>query len=166
MAAEFDEIRTGTAHVRTTLTLPDGTIKNNHVSSAAADRIVAGKTEHQKHFSYEEGTTDTTATTELQYLSYGAGDVAALDYSIRTAPTSSDTVTIDLLKSADGANSYSSVLTAAVVINSGTTADTRAQGSVSTAAYNQYDRLKMTITVVGTSAAGLIVNAILNEEPA
>lgn len=166
MTTTMDELQVKTCHIETTATAPDGSWSDQHISSAAADRITAGKVVHRRTITYEiPNATVVPASDEIHYMAEGAGTIAGLSYSITTAPTSSDTVTIDLLKAADGSSSFSTVLTSAVTINSGTTTSTRAAGTVNTAAYNQYDRFRLTVTSTGSTEAGLVVNVNMNENP-
>lgn len=163
---QFDEINVKTLHVRTTSTHPDGFLRGDHVSSAAADRIPVSKVVHRRILQTDFEPTDATADKTFQYIAGGDGTVNALHYTINSAPTGTDTVTIDLQKAVDGSGAFSTVLTSTITVNSGTTTDTRAAGSINTSSYNQYDRFNLVINDSGGgSGSGLLVSVEFNEEP-
>jgi len=125
--------------------LAAGDVSDTHVAADAG--IDASKLEHNKTwFVNQEGTaTDRTFQT---YIKGSTGTLKHFTVVCGTAPTGSNSVTVDL--QIDGV----SALASAVTLNSGSAANTEYTGTISTVALEDGDRLAVVIneTQGGTPA--------------
>lgn len=107
----------------------------------------------------------TLSTGEARLFSaYAAGSIVQLNISCDTAPTSSDTVIVDLLKSTAG-GAYASVLSSTYTLNSSSVNRTVYQATISGTSFIAEDLYKVTWTVSGTSAADLCITLYADVNP-
>lgn len=149
----------------TRVNLPDGTVTNASVLAGAG--IAATKLEHQFPVRYQTvaGTAVATATHPIHIAHGATGDLVALRVACTTAPTTSDTVTVDLQKSTAG-GAFASVLTGVVTLNSSSTARVVQSGTISSAPFVTTDIFQVVVVASGTSCQGLVVVAVLREDAA
>lgn len=147
-----------------TLRVPANTIVNSHISSAAA--IAASKMEHRLTKTYSQELDTTSASEERAlHIVYGAtGDIISFDVGSSTACAGDATITVDLRKN----GVTTSLLTAAVVLDTDNTAFIVEGGTIDTAGVVADDVLHVIITTAGTSAVGkgVFCTLQLNEDPA
>lgn len=162
------------ATITGTFNPPAGSIKDTHVSSSSADRIAAGKTQHQKTFTVDTDPAVAVSASDsrdyLRHRAVGAGTVTDFNASLEAAITGAYTYTIDLQKATDGSNTFSSVLTSTITLDNATAADTKVAATVDStkADYVADDRFKIVVTragASGTDGQGLLVAATVNENP-
>lgn len=151
------------------VTLPDGTITADMVASAAG--IEATKVVHQFPLRHTQlDGSDVATQTEIIHIAYAAGEVLALEAVCAQAPTSGQTITIDLLKSTGGA-AFASMLQSSLVLDSGNT-DRVPEAAVISASNTYADGDVLEITVVdggattGDQGQGLCVTVWVRENPA
>ena len=144
-----------------TMSIPAGTVDDEDVK-AAAD-IAATKLEHQYQKVYAQES-DTTAAAEdrVVHAVYGAtGTVIAFEAGAVAACTGDAMITVDLHK--NGA----SILTEAIVLDSGDAAYALVAGSIDSAALVDGDVLEIVITVnagTGTLGKGVFASVIIRED--
>lgn len=144
-----------------TMSIPADTIDDADIK-AAAD-IAATKLEHQHQKGYaQESDTAAAAEDRVVHAVYGtAGTVVAFEVGVVVACIGDATITVDLHK--NGA----SILTAAVVLDSGDAAYALVAGTIDTAALVDGDVLEVVITVnagTGTLGKGVFASVIIRED--
>jgi hypothetical protein len=158
----------GDLHVRGTLsaasfTPPASCITNAAVQAAAG--IAATKLEHQfaVRYSTAAGSAVSTATVPVHIVKGATGEIVGVEVTCTTAPTSSDTVVVDLKKSTGG-GAFATVLTGTVTLNSSSTARVVYAATISNANLVDGDILEVIATVTGTTCQGLCVVVTLRED--
>ena len=151
-----------------TMNIPTGTVVNASVSPSAG--IAATKTVHQFPLSHTQNDgSDVTTQTELIHIAYGAGTVVAVEAVCDQAPDGDETITIDLLASSGG-GAFATMLTAAIVLDSGNTDRVAEAGTVSGSnTYADGDILEITVVDgagTGNQGQGLCVTVWVRESPA
>jgi len=146
-----------------TASLPAGTITNAMVNGSAA--IAASKLKHQYSKTYsQEGDTASAADERNVHVVYGAtGTVLAFEAGSVTLCTSDAAITVDLHKNGV------SILTAAIVLDSGNTAYTPEAGTIDTAALTDGAVLSVVVTVAaggGALGKGVFASLVLTEDAA
>lgn len=147
-----------------TLQIPASTIVNSHISSAAG--ISASKVEHRLTKTYSQEL-DTTSVSEerVLHIVYGAtGDIISFEAGSSTACVGDATITVDLRKN----GVTTSLLTAAIVLDTSNTAYVAEGGTIDTAEVEDGDVLHAIFTTAGTSAVGkgVFCTLQLNEDAA
>ena len=90
------------------------------------------------------------------FAAYAGGSIVQVAISLDTVPTSTDTVSVDVLRSTGG-GAYATILSAPYVLNNTSTARTVYLATISSPAFVAGDLIKVTYTVTGTSAQDLLV---------
>jgi len=147
------------------LDVPDGSVDNDGVKSAAG--IAASKLEHQHQPCYSQES-DTTAADEdcVLHVVYGTtGKVTAFSAGCVVANIGDSQVSVDLHKNG------SSMLTAAIVIDSGDAAYAVVDGTVDPAKEDVVvdDVLEVVVSAVpgtGTLGKGVFAQAVIEEDAA
>lgn len=149
----------------TTFNLSAGCVTDAAVAASAG--IQATKLEHQFPLRYQTaaGSAVATATHPIHIVRGATGEIVSLDVSCTTAPTSSDTVAVDLQKSTGG-GAFATVLSAAVTLSSSSTSRVVYSGTVNTAGLVDGDILQVVVTVSGTTGQGLVAVVFLREDAA
>lgn len=145
-----------------TLTIPAGTILNAAVNTAAD--IAATKLEHRHKLVYaQESGTNAADESRVLYVCYGAtATVIAFEAGNVVAATGNATCTVDLKKNG------SSILSAAISLDSTNAARVVEAGTLSNTALVDGDVLEITIdgTIgTGTLAKGIFASLIVDEKP-
>lgn len=105
-------------------------------------------------FAQQDGT---TSTGEARVFSaYAAGSIQQVSISMDTAPTSTDTVTIDVQKSTGG-GAYATILSSTFAMNNTRSNRTVYTATISSASFVAGDIFKVTWSVTGTSGQDLLV---------
>lgn len=158
----------GDVHVRGTvtanaITIPTGSITDASIAGGAG--IAASKLEHQFPVRYQTvaGAAVATATHPVHVVQGATGTVVGLRVASVTAPTSSDTVVVDLQKSTGG-GAFASVLTGTVTLDSSSVNRTAYSGTIASPSLVAGDILQVVVTVSGTTCQGLVVVATLAED--
>ena len=138
-----------------------GCISNVHVATNAA--IAASKLQHQHRQTYAQASATTAAAeSRVVHVVKGAiGELRTFSAGCVVANIGNSTVTVDLLK--NGA----SVLTAAILIDSGDAAYAVVAGTINTAAVVAGDVLEVAVTVAagtGTLGKGAWASLDLHED--
>ena len=143
------------------MSIPDGTVGNDDVASDAD--IAATKLQHQyqKNYSQESGTT-VAAEEYIIHTVYGAAaTVVAFEAGLITIPDGDRTVTVDLHKNG------TTILSAAIVLDSGNTTYVVEGATISSPTLADGDVLEVVVTIGGSSGsnpAGLFVNCVIRED--
>jgi hypothetical protein len=147
-----------------TITVPSGSISASDIDTSTP--FVGSATQHQfpVWFSTITGAAATTSS-EVIYIAKESATVIAFDAAADVAPTSSDTVTIDLqLSTAGGA--FATVLASPIVLDNTSVDRVAEPASLSgSPALVAGDLLRIDLTVSGTTAQGVIARAKINENP-
>ena len=151
------------------LTPPASCVTDNAVA-AAAD-IAATKLEHQNNYVYaQESGTTAADDNRVAAVIYGAtGSIIAFHASSVVKCAGDSTVTIDLCKQSGTATSATSILSAAITLNSSSTTYSHVAGTISTATLVAGDKLEIKIDATvgtGTLAKGVFARVITREDPA
>lgn len=147
----------------TTLNVPSGTLTNAGVASNAA--IAATKQQHQyvKHISQESDTTSADATYVVHTVYGTSGTIVAFEAGSVTACTGNATIDVDLLVAG------SSVLSAAITLDSGNSARVVEAGTISSASLSDGDVLEVSVdATVGTGSLGngVFASLVIREDAA
>ncbi len=147
--------------------MPAGAIGNSEIEAGAA--IAATKVIHQFPLSHTQNDgSDVTTQTEVIHIAYGDGTVIAVEAACDQAPDGDETITINLLKSTGG-GAFATMLTGAIVLDSGNTDRVLEAGVVSGSnTYSDGDLLEITVVDgvgSGNQGQGLCVTVWLREEP-
>lgn len=151
----------------TSLVSGTASITNAMFSSAVGNRLDQDKAIHQFPVGCKQANgAAVAARTEHLHTARGSGEFVELHVvTTGVAPTTTDTVTVDIQKSTGG-GAFATVLTAPVVIdNTNTVRVTEDYSSFSSTTYVAGDILIAVVTVSGTSAQGLGVTLVLAEQP-
>lgn len=146
-----------------TMSIPNGTLVDAAVNAAAG--IAATKLEHQYNIAYAQAS-GATAAAESRVLTtcYGAtGDIISFKAGSVAPCAGNATVTVDLTKNG------TSVLSAAITLDSANTARVVEAGTISTATMVAGDVLEAVIAVnagTGTLALGVFGQLITREDAA
>lgn len=160
-----DRVYTGTVTYTGTINLPAGTIDNADVNAGAA--IAATKLQHRHAIGYGQvdGTDVVTATIAL-HVARGDGQIISVEIRPQTAPTGGDKqYTADIQKGAD-AGSYSTILSAAIVLNSSSANNTLQAGTLSTTTFSDGDAFEAIITASGSTGSqgqGFVITLNIDE---
>lgn len=150
-----DVVFNANASFSQTPSFPSGAITNSQISASAAieaSKIISEHVVNRQLFA--EGVSIITVASELLHATRGAsGAVVGLDAFITTAPTSANcTVTIDLQKSSSASTTFSTILSAPLVLGSTTVTHTRYSPTISASTKTTGDLFRATITTAGTTA--------------
>jgi hypothetical protein len=151
----------------TSFSVPLG-VSNADVSASAA--IAASKLIH--HFpvtaQVSASTVNPVASTGMVHIAKEAGSVLRFEGIVEViASSTSNTVTVDLLKSTAG-STYATVLSTGIVFASTSSARVPVTGTVSGSTYVDGDSFKYSVAVVGstaTQATGLAITGWFQEAP-
>jgi len=142
-------------------------LTNSMFSAAVGNRLDQDKAIHQFPVGCKQANGAAVATrTEHLHTARGSGEFIEVHVvTTGVAPTTTDTVTVDIQKSTSG-GAFATVLTAPVVIdNTNTVRVTEDYSSFSSTTYVAGDIIIAVVTVSGTSAQGLGVTLVLAEQP-
>ena len=150
-----------------TLTVPANTVGNTQIQapSPASAGIAATKVIHliERVVATTPGSAVTTQTTLVHLVMGSSCTVTGVSAVCLVAPTSSDTVTVDVKFSASGSTSFATILSGTIGFSSSSVAGTVYSGSLSTTSLTQNGKLEVVITASGSSCQGLLVSIGLNE---
>ena len=145
----------------TTFTAPASSITDTMIAANA--KIKATKLIHQHAVTFNtDPNSSVIADTQIIHIAHALGEVAFVEVMATTAPTSSDQVTVDILKGNAGA-SYSSVLSSVVTLTSSDADRAVVSGTITTTDYAAADSFQIVIVPTGTSTKGLCVVVTLHE---
>ena len=151
-----------------TATLPSGTVTNAMMNAAGAGLYVAAtKLEHQFAVFHAVKATANVATETMpvHIVQGGTGEIVAFEVFPITAPTGSDSYTVDLHKST-GAGAFATVLSAVVTMNSSDTDRTLNAATISAADLVDGDCLEVVIAIgSNTTGKGVVCTVTLREDP-
>lgn len=140
---------------------PDGALDNAAIVAGAA--IDASKVNHRIHKTHVTAPgTAVTAATSLVHVATVAGVLTSVKAVCVVAPTTTDTVTIDVKKSTAG-GAFATVLSGTIVLDNANTNLVVENGSIASDDYVANDIFEVVVTVSGTSAQGLIVSLCFEE---
>lgn len=144
-----------------TMSIPAGTVEDDDVKAAAG--LAASKLEHQHQKVYaQESSAAAAAEDRVVHVVYGAtGSIVGFEAGSVVACVGDSTITIDLHKNG------SSILSAAIVLDSTNTAYIVETGAIDTSTLADGDVLEIVITVsagTGTLGKGLFASVILRED--
>jgi hypothetical protein len=138
-----------------TFTAPDASVTNAMIAASAG--IAATKVVHQIPVRYSSAVgSAATSATQVIHIARTAGTINSIEVVAETAPTSTDTVTVDL-KAGNSSTAYASVLSSVVTLDNTTSDREVVAGTISTADYSDGDSLELVVTVTGSSCEGLCV---------
>ena len=155
-------IHTGN-HSFSDITLPSSAVTDSSVLAAA--NIDADKLQHRHVLIYEQvNGTAVAAQTKMIFQSRFAGTIVAVIVTPYTAPTSSDSYTVDVQKCAQ-AGSMATVLSSVVTMNSSDANRTSNSGTLSTTTFAASDIFQVVVAVpsANTTGQGLLVTVVLDE---
>lgn len=144
----------------TTLGVPSGTVTNAMVNGSAD--IEAAKLQQQvaRLFAQAHGTAAVTARYPT-HVARGAGTVNSIRAGVVVACVGAATIDIDLRKNG------TTVLSAAIQLDSGDAAYAKVSGTISSASYVAGDVFEVVVTATaggGTLGQGLFVDAVFRED--
>ena len=147
--------------------LPEEVVLNSTV--AEGTDISASKLQHRNSIGYrqEEGT-DVVDQSRIVHLVRAPGTIKSVKVRLVAPPAGGNkTVTVDVQKAADGSGSYSSLLTAPIEIDSGSSANTVLNGVLtSPASVTTNDAIRVVVDAegsTGTQAQGIFVDIQIDE---
>ncbi len=150
---------------------PAGAINNSHFSSDANSRLAAAKLVHRidLHYGQPNGT-DVVAATQLLRICRGAGTIVGISLRPTVIPAGGDKAyTVDVLKSADGSASWTSLLDAVFAVDSADTANTKLVGDlIATPTVAADDSIRVVVAVsgsTGTQGQGFTLSIYIEEAP-
>lgn len=142
---------------------PSACITNAAIVADAG--IEATKVVHQFPVRHNTATgTAVTASTVPVHIARAAGTIVAVQAFCTVAPTTTDTVTVDV-KLGSQSVSYATVLSSTIQFSSSTSDKEVKNGTLSTSSYASGDEFQIVVTVSGTSGQGLCVVVWLRENP-
>lgn len=141
---------------------------DSNFSQASADRLSHLKVLHEKSFTVSQ-TGTVVAGTYYIHTARGSGTIRKFSAAItETIATGADrTVTADL-QYGNTATGFTSLLSAVITLNNGTTLRAVNDGTISISAVSASDLLRVVIAVAGSAgnqALGLCVTCTLSENP-
>lgn len=145
------------------MSVPPASVGNASVVANANIEATKVQHQHQRIVATPPGSAVTSSTTLIHH-SFGAGIVVELDAILTTAPTTTNTVTIDLQRANEG-SPFTTMLTAPLVLNNGTIPRRSYSPTLLASALAPGDILQVVVTVTGTSAQGLLVSTVIRENP-
>lgn len=159
-----DRIYTGDVVFGGTVAFPENTIEDEDVALGA--NISAQKLEHRHaiHYAQNNGA-DVVSATQVIHVSRAVGQVISVEVRPTTAPTGGDKqFTVEIEKAADGSNTWTSVLSDPVTVDSGEASHTLITAVLDgTPALADGDALRVVITASGsTGSQGQGVNVTVN----
>jgi hypothetical protein len=105
-----------------------------------------------------------TSQTQLVHIVNGSScQVVGVNAVALVASTGSDSVTIDVKNSPNASTTFTSVLSAPIVLNNSVAAGTVISGTVATTNVNANSKFEISIVASGTSTQGLLVDLVLYE---
>lgn len=153
---------TGTVTFTRAVSLPDSTVTNADVVTAAG--IDASKLEHRRAIGYSQPNTAATTETRTIHVVYGtSGTLLQFAAGSIAKAVGDSTVTVDLKKNG------SSVLSAVITLDSGNTNRVLETGTISNTSVAADDWLEIVITATvgtGTLPTGVFVQLVLDEDAA
>ncbi len=142
------------------IVLPDGNVTDAKVAAAAG--IAATKLEHQHRKTFAQSNTTAAAETRVVHVVHGAtGEIVAFEAGSIAACTGNATITVDLKKNG------TSILDAAIVLDSTNTARVVEAATIDTAGLVDGDVLEVVVAVdAGTGAlgTGLFAEVVVHED--
>ncbi len=165
---EDNVVNTGTHKFTNSVELPDNTVTNASVKTAAA--IASSKVIHRAPIVYQQDDAGVVVSEDAYvYLANFAGTIQSVEVRPMIAPTGGDLqFTVDLKKAAEGSGTFSSVLSAAEVVDNTSTDNTLQEVTIATPGILDGDCLQISITVsgsTGTQGSGVIVAVKIDEQP-
>lgn len=148
----------------TTLTPPAGSITDAAIVAGAGVQYT--KVVHYFPVRYETATgTAVTAATRPVHIARASGTIVAAKAYCTVAPTSSDSVTVDIQRG-NQSTAFATILSSTIVLNSSDANRQVNDGVLSTTSYSADDEFQVVVTVSGTTGQGLCVVLYLAENPA
>lgn len=143
---------------------PAACITNTAIQAAAG--IEATKVIHQFPVRYQtaDGSAVAAATVPI-HVAYKAGTIVAVEAMCIDAPTSSDTVAVDIQKG-NQSTGYATILSGTIDFDNSSANREVIAGTLSTSSYADGDSFQAVVTVSGSTAQGLCVILWLRETPA
>lgn len=165
---EDNVLHVGTHTFSNTVSLPSNTVSNATVKSAAA--IASSKVIHRTPIIYQQDDVGVVVSADAYiYLATFAGTIQTVEVRPMTAPTGGDLqFTVDIKKAAEASGSFSSILSAAEVVDNTSVDNTLQEAVVTTPGIIDGDCLQISITVsgsTGTQGSGVIVAVYVDENP-
>lgn len=144
--------------------LPADKITDTEINSSAA--IAASKLEGAFRYNYHDDST-VAAANRIFGPVRAVGLVIDLEAVLETACGAGDDVTIDLHKASDGSTSFATILSSTLQFTNADAAGTLKTASIDLTKDDLVDgdRLKLVVTVTGTSAQDLTVAITVRELP-
>jgi hypothetical protein len=162
---DIDRVMSGDWTFTGAVNLPTDTIDENNVKSATL--FAAENVEHRspagEAAAQASGAAVAAANTIVHVAEY-AGTIEDFSVGIDTAPTTTDTVTIDLKKSTGG-GAWATVLSSTIQFTSSDSDRSVKSGTLSTTTFAADDMLRVEVTVSGSSAQGIMPRVYLHENP-
>lgn len=161
----------GTVTFSGTVYMPAGTVNNAAFSSSSANRLDASKVVHRVDMNYwQVNGTDVVDATVVLRVCKGAGTFKGVTVRPYTAPTGGDKAfTVDVKKASDGGNTFASILSSVVTVNSssanGTLQNATLSGTPTTVAG---DAIQVVIDATGSTGSqgqGVCVSIYYEESP-
>lgn len=150
---------------------PAGALNNSHFAPDANNRLAASKQVHRidLHYAQPDGA-DVAAETKLLRVCRGSAAIVGIEVRPTAVPAGGDKgYSIDVQKAADGSNTWSSLLDAAVAITSADAADTnQAADMVDEPTLSAGDALRIVVATsgsTGTQGQGFTVSIYVEEQP-
>ncbi len=164
-----DRIYQGEVTFSGPVNLPPLTIRNAAISSTAG--IETGKMIHRHALRYSQANgSDVVSVTELLHVARAGGEILSVEVRPTTVPTGGDKqYTVDVLTAPNGSNTWTSVLTAAITVDSGETDHALIAGAVpDSTTYDDGDAIRVVVTASGSTGSqgqGFVVTVNINEDP-
>jgi hypothetical protein len=145
------------------MTLPAGSVDNDKVAAGA--KVDASKLQQQHAIGYaQDGGSTVIDDTRVAHVVYGAsGTVLAFQAGVITPPTGDAVISVDLKKNG------TSILTAAITIDSGNTARELVEAVIDTATLAADDVLEIVVDETagtGTQGQGVFAALVVREDAA
>lgn len=133
--------------------LPDNTVTSGKIPAGA--NISADKLQHRLVLSHQQKNgTDVISETLLLHIARAVSTIRRVSVRPTTAPTGGDKqYTVDVQKAANGSSSWTSILSAAIVMSSADANDTLNDGTLSGATLAIDDALRIVITASGSTGS-------------
>lgn len=162
---------TGVITFSGTVYVPAETVNNSAFSTSSAHRLAASKVIHRADLNYwQVNGTDVASATVVLRTCLGAGTIKGVKVRPYTAPTGGDKAfTVDVKKATNGGNTFASVLSSVVTVNSGS-----ADGTLQTATLSGTpvtvagDAIQVVIAASGSTGSqgqGVTVSIYYEEAP-
>lgn len=161
----------GTVTFSGTVYLPSGGVTNANFSPSSANRLDASKAIHRVDLNYSQANgSDVADATVVLRVCKGAGTFKGVTVRPYTAPTGGDKAfTVDVKKASDGGNTFASILSSVVTVNSSSTSGTLQTATLSgTPTTAAGDAIQIVVDATGSTGSqgqGLCVSIYYEESP-